>query len=116
MKSGLYAACFLAAFAAATPIEHQARQISSFNQASGSGQQSTSNSQTTPWGMSSNQQSSSYSYQSSSQGGIGSTFNNVFGQLTQVVQGLQTKLSWRWIQQPDDAVRTNVAYYAVFCL
>ncbi|KNE97881.1 hypothetical protein PSTG_08904 [Puccinia striiformis f. sp. tritici PST-78] len=145
MKSGLYAACFLAAFAAATPIEHQARQISSFNQASGSGQQSTSNSQTTPWGMSSNQQSSSYSYQSSSQviqgfapivgllgnmqgmlasgtmtqamamssmnqlvgqlqpvmsnligcgciggGGIGSTFNNVFGQLTQVVQGLQT--------------------------
>ncbi|KAI7966358.1 hypothetical protein MJO29_002106 [Puccinia striiformis f. sp. tritici] len=145
MKSGIYAACFLAAFAAATPIEHQVRQISSFNQASGSGQQATSNIQATPWGMSSNQQSSSYSYQSSSQviqgfapivsllgnmqgmlasgtmtqamamssmnqlvgqlqpvmsnligcgciggGGIGSTFNNVFGQLTQVVQGLQT--------------------------
>ncbi|KAI9626713.1 hypothetical protein KEM48_010176 [Puccinia striiformis f. sp. tritici PST-130] len=118
MISGFYAACFLAAFAAATPIEHQARQMSS---------------------------SSSYSYQSSSQvmqgfapvlsllgnmqgmlaqgtmtqsmamssmnqlvgqlqpvmsnligcgciggGGIGSTFNNVFGQMTQVVQGLQT--------------------------
>ncbi|KAI9618363.1 hypothetical protein KEM48_006816 [Puccinia striiformis f. sp. tritici PST-130] len=127
MKSGIYAACFLAAFAAATPIEHQVRQISSFNQASGSGQQATSNIQATPWGMSSNQQSSSYSYQSSSMlasgtmtqamamssmnqlvgqlqpvmsnligcgciggGGIGSTFNNVFGQLTQVVQGLQT--------------------------
>ncbi|KAI9618371.1 hypothetical protein KEM48_006824 [Puccinia striiformis f. sp. tritici PST-130] len=59
MKSGIYAACFLAAFAAATPIEHEARQISSFNQASGSGQQATSNSQATPWGMSSNQQSSS---------------------------------------------------------
>ncbi|KAI9626712.1 hypothetical protein KEM48_010175 [Puccinia striiformis f. sp. tritici PST-130] len=145
MISGFYAACFLAAFAAATPIEHQARQMSSVSQASGSGHQSTSNSQVTPWGMSSNQQSSSYSYQSSSQviqgfapvlsllgnmqgmlaqgtmtqsmamssmnqlvgqlqpvmgsligcgciggGGIGSTFNNVFGQMTQVIQGLQT--------------------------
>ncbi|POW19839.1 hypothetical protein PSHT_04210 [Puccinia striiformis] len=90
MISTFYAACFLAAcmspkclhcvfklqltiffafrsVAAATPIEHQARQISSFNQASGSGQQATSNSQVTPWGMSSNQQSSSYSYQTSSQ-------------------------------------------------
>ncbi|KAI9624087.1 hypothetical protein KEM48_009164 [Puccinia striiformis f. sp. tritici PST-130] len=145
MKSGFYASCFLVAFAAATPIEHQARQISSVNQASGSGRQSTSDSHVTPWGMSSSQQSSSYSYQSSSQiiqgfgpilsllgnmqgmlaggtmtqaiamssmnqlvgqlqpvmggligcgciggGGIGSVFNNVFGQLTQVVQGLQT--------------------------
>ncbi|KAI7963879.1 hypothetical protein MJO29_004306 [Puccinia striiformis f. sp. tritici] len=145
MISGFYAACLLAALAAATPIEHQARQMSSVNQASGSGQQATSNSQVTPWGMSSNQQSSSYSYQSSSQvtqgfvpvlsllgnmqgmlaqgtmtqaiamssmnqlvgqlqpvmgsligcgciggGGIGSMFNNVFGQMTQVVQGLQT--------------------------
>ncbi|KAI9626977.1 hypothetical protein H4Q26_017610 [Puccinia striiformis f. sp. tritici PST-130] len=145
MKSAIYAGCFLAAFASATPVEHQARQISSINQASGSGHQSTSSSQATPWGMSSNQQSSSYSYQSSSQvmqgfapimsllgnmqgmlvggtmtqaiamssmnqlvgqlqpvmdgligcgcigtSGIGSAFNNVFGQLTQVVQGLQT--------------------------
>ncbi|KAI7936419.1 hypothetical protein MJO29_015722 [Puccinia striiformis f. sp. tritici] len=48
MKSGFYASCFLVAFAAATPIEHQARQISSVNQASGSGRQSTSNSQVTP--------------------------------------------------------------------
>ncbi|KAI9620981.1 hypothetical protein KEM48_007910 [Puccinia striiformis f. sp. tritici PST-130] len=145
MISGIYAACFLAAFATATPVDHQARQISSLNQASGSGHQSTSTSQTTPWGLSSSHQSSSYAYQSSSQviqgfspivsllgdmqallaqgtmsqsiamssmnqlvgqlqpvmggliqcgciggGGIGSMFNDVFGQLTQVVQGLQT--------------------------
>ncbi|KAI9616985.1 hypothetical protein H4Q26_010622 [Puccinia striiformis f. sp. tritici PST-130] len=124
MISGFYAACFLAAFAAATPIEHQARQISSFNQVSGSGQQATSNSQPGYAGLCPRSElvgnmqgmlaqgtmTQAIAMSSMNQlvgqlqpvmsnligcgciggGGIGSMFNNVFGQITQVVQGLQT--------------------------
>ncbi|KNZ52558.1 hypothetical protein VP01_3521g1 [Puccinia sorghi] len=145
MRSFVYVACILAAFAAATPVQHDARMISSSHQASGQGSQSNSNSQVTPFGSSSSQSSSQYSYSESSVmqsfqpiipmlgqiqgmissgsitqsmassymsqiasqlqsaftglagcgclggGSIGSTFNSVFSQLTQIMQSFRSQ-------------------------
>jgi len=66
MRSFVYIACTLAVFASATPIQHDTRMISSSQQASGQGSQSSGTSQTTPFGSSTSQSSSSYSYSESS--------------------------------------------------
>jgi len=145
MKSFVYVACVLAAFAAATPVQHDARMISSSHQASGQGSQSNNGYQVTPFGSSAYQSSSQYSYSESSVmqafqpilpmlgqiqsmmssgsmtqsmassymsqvasqlqgafnglagcgclggGSIGSTFNGVFSQLTQIMQSFQSQ-------------------------
>ncbi|KNZ63119.1 hypothetical protein VP01_1186g7 [Puccinia sorghi] len=145
MKSFVYVACFLAAFAAASPVQHDTRMIGSSQQASGQGSQSSSTSQISPFGSSSSQSSSQYSYSQSSVmqsfqpilpmlgqiqgmiasgsinqsmassymsqiasqlqgaftslagcgciggGSIGSTFNSVFSQLTQIIQSFQSR-------------------------
>jgi len=86
MKSFVSVACFLAAAAAATPVEHHPRYLSSVGQqSSGQGSQSQNSINATPWGMSQSQSSSSYAYQQSSQ--VVQSFQPILGMLSQM-QGM----------------------------
>ncbi|OAV89962.1 hypothetical protein PTTG_10271, partial [Puccinia triticina 1-1 BBBD Race 1] len=64
MRSAVYVACFLAAAALATPIQHEARMIQA-NQASGHNANSQSNASYGPGGMSQSASSSESTYSSS---------------------------------------------------
>ncbi|PLW12050.1 hypothetical protein PCASD_23734 [Puccinia coronata f. sp. avenae] len=67
MRSFVYVACFLAAAAAATPVELQARSFAASQSSANQGSQTQDSFNSSPWGVAQSHSSSAYSNQQSSQ-------------------------------------------------
>ncbi|PLW53206.1 hypothetical protein PCANC_09764 [Puccinia coronata f. sp. avenae] len=86
MRSFAYAACFLVAAAAASPLEHAVRSFTDASQsASGSGATSDNTFSSTPWGTTAASSQSSYQYQQAQR--VIQALGPAFGTLGQM-QGL----------------------------
>ncbi|KAH9445086.1 hypothetical protein MJO29_013250 [Puccinia striiformis f. sp. tritici] len=98
MKSVVYAACLLATFAVATPIEHQPRQAavqSQSSSSSGSGAKSDYNANISPLGSSVSSSSSQYQYANQQSSTVVQAFPPIMGLLntmqSQFAQGSLTQ-------------------------